>query len=208
MADRSTRFRLKRSNVLGKSPSLGDLKLGELAMNTADMKLYGGYTGGATGATEVRQIGWDKVSITGDTMTGTLFAPTISATTISATTYFGDGSNLTGIPDVYVTAATFTSGVLTLTRNDDVDVTANIPAALKMKSGTAIGTGFTGNPKIEVITFITPFVDNDYSVTITGEDSRSWTVDSKTASGFTINANANPAFVGEVYWQAIKTGEN
>lgn len=33
----------------------------------------------------------------------------ISATTMSATTYYGDGSNLTGVPDYYTTAATIVS---------------------------------------------------------------------------------------------------
>jgi hypothetical protein len=37
---------------------------------------------------------------------------------VSATTYYGDGSNLTGIPDYYVTGGTFGGNVLTLNRQN------------------------------------------------------------------------------------------
>jgi hypothetical protein len=70
MAIRNNTFILKRSNVVGKIPALSGLTLGELALNTADAKLYSLYTGGATGATEVRQIGWDRLSISGGTLYG------------------------------------------------------------------------------------------------------------------------------------------
>ena len=72
MATRNTDIRLKRSNVVGKIPTIGQLELGQVALNTADAKLYTEYTGGATGATEVREIGWNRVNTTGDTMTGDL----------------------------------------------------------------------------------------------------------------------------------------
>ena len=83
MATRKNTFLLKRSNQQGKVPSAGDLLLGELALNTADVILY------ASGTTtnSILPIGWDRIARTGDTMTGSLYAPSISATTISATTY-------------------------------------------------------------------------------------------------------------------------
>lgn len=122
MANRQNKFLLKRSNVVGKVPTAGDLLLGEMALNTADGILY---TSGTT-ANTILPIGWDRISRTGDTMTGTLFAPSVSATTISATTYYGDGSNLTGIPDIYVSGATFsTGGTLTINRNDAVDISVS-----------------------------------------------------------------------------------
>ena len=122
MADRKNKFLLKRSNVAGKVPSAGDLLLGEMALNTADVILY---TSGTT-ANSILPIGWDRIHRTGDTMTGTLFAPSLSATTMSATTYYGDGSNLTGIPDIYTTAATFNYNTLELVDNDGTLITAEI----------------------------------------------------------------------------------
>jgi hypothetical protein len=66
MAKRQNTFLIKRSNVPGKIPLLGDLQLGELALNTADVKLY---TSGTT-ENDIIQIGWDKINRTGDTVTG------------------------------------------------------------------------------------------------------------------------------------------
>jgi hypothetical protein len=70
MANRQNTLLLKRSNVIGKTPPLSGLTIGELALNTADAKLYSLYSSGTTGATEVRQIGWDRINRTGDTVTG------------------------------------------------------------------------------------------------------------------------------------------
>jgi len=111
MANRQNKFLIKRSNVAGKIPTTGDLALGEMALNTADVILY---TSGTT-ANTILPIGWDRIHRTGDTMTGTLFAPSVSATTISETTFYGDGSNLTGlnnrqILDVYQSGTTTTAG--------------------------------------------------------------------------------------------------
>jgi hypothetical protein len=85
MANRQNTFLLKRSSVPGKVPSPGDIKLGEIAINTADVILY------ASGTTQnqILPIGWDRIHRTGDTMTGTLYTPSLSATSISATTYYG-----------------------------------------------------------------------------------------------------------------------
>jgi len=173
MANRNNTFLIKRSNVPNKIPQLSGLTLGEIALNVSDAKLYTLYTGGLTGATEVRQIGWDRLStISGGTINGNVnIIGSLSATTylgvpdtfvtgvtfssntftilqnqgqsplsasietidlsnifsaitfdigttgsISATTFYGDGSNLTGIPNYYVTGGTFSGTTLTLNR--------------------------------------------------------------------------------------------
>ena len=179
MANRQNKFLIKRSNVAGKIPTAGDLLLGEMALNTADVILY---TSGTTADT-ILPIGWDRINRSGDTVEGDLIitgstqSGTISANTISATTYYGDASNLTNV-------------------------------GLKTKSGIENASGFTGNPKIKAIVFTTPFSSNNYSVTITGEDNRNWTVQSKSSTGFTIDSNTNPLFTGNVFWQAIEVGES
>lgn len=116
MANRSNTFLLKRSNVLGKIPVLSGLTLGELALNIADAKLYTLYTGGLTGATEVREIGWNRLSISGGTVTGNILVNG----SVSATTFYGNGQYLTGISssDNYVTGGTYSNGVLTLNRQN------------------------------------------------------------------------------------------
>ena len=70
MANRENTLLIKRSNVLEKIPLLSNLTLGELALNTADAKLYSLYTSGVTMPSEVRQIGWDRINRTGDTVFG------------------------------------------------------------------------------------------------------------------------------------------
>jgi hypothetical protein len=41
---------------------------------------------------------------------------------------------------------------------------------------------------------------NDYSVTITGQDARAWTVNSISTTGFTIESNSEQPLVGNVYY--------
>jgi hypothetical protein len=82
MANRDNRFLIKRSNVAGKVPTAGQLLLGEMALNTADVKLF------ASGTTDnsILPIGWDRISRTGDTVTGDyVFNGNITANTVTVT---------------------------------------------------------------------------------------------------------------------------
>jgi hypothetical protein len=78
---------------------------------------------------------------------------------------------------------------------------------IKIKSGEIVPGSFSGNPKKATVTFITAFATNNYGVNITGSDSRIWSVESKTITGFTVNSNANQAPTGNVFWQANLDGE-
>lgn len=62
----ANRIYIKRSNVAGKIPTSADLDLGEMGLNTADVKLYAS----GTTANSILPIGWDRVARTGDTLTG------------------------------------------------------------------------------------------------------------------------------------------
>lgn len=84
MAKRQNTFLIKRSNVPGKVPLTGDLKLGELALNTADVKLY---TSGTT-ENDIIQIGWDRLSRTGDSAVGNY--------NFSGDTFFNGDVNVVG----------------------------------------------------------------------------------------------------------------
>ena len=90
MANRKTTFLLRRSNVIDKIPDLSGLTVGELAINTADAKLYTIYTSGTTGATEVRQIGWDRLS--------TISGGTVSGNTIFTSGVTGNSFNISSLP--------------------------------------------------------------------------------------------------------------
>ena len=165
MAIRNNTFILKRSNVVNKIPVLSGLTLGELALNTADAKLYSLYTGGLTGATEVRQIGWDRLSISG----GTLYGNLDTLGSISATTFYGNGSNLNGINDYYVTGGTYSSGTLTLNR----------------QNGSVFVTGLTNTD-----TFVTGFTYSNNNLTINQNQGQlPLNVNISVMSGLTINGN-------------------
>jgi hypothetical protein len=131
MANRKNTFILKRSNVPGKVPSSGDLILGELAINTADVILYAS----GTTANSILPIGWDRVARTGDTMTGQLNVPTISATTYL------------GLPiDVRVTGGTYnpSTGIATFTNNTGGTFTVTGFNSSSASTASYI-TGFTYN---------------------------------------------------------------
>jgi hypothetical protein len=83
-------------------------------------------------------------------------------------------------------------------------------SSLKTKSGQETPVSFAGNPKKRTVTFSTPFAGANYSVSVIGQggDNRTWTIESKLAGSFTINANANQALGDNVLWVATKHGEN
>jgi len=70
------------------------------------------------------------------------------------------------------------------------------------KAGSGSAASFSGTPLTSSISFGTAFSNNNYAVTVTGEDARSWTLQSKTSASFTINSNSSVALTGPVYWIA------
>ncbi len=80
-------------------------------------------------------------------------------------------------------------------------------SGLKTKAGSVAAGSFAGNPRKSTITFAAAFADANYAVVITGEDSRTWTVESKVSGSFVINANSNVGLAGTTYWIATAYGE-
>ncbi len=111
--------------------------------------------------------------------------------------------NLTGQEIQVNLVTTTTDGAMSAEDKEKVD---NL---LTTKSGVVAGASFAGNPKKYTVTFTTAFADANYTVTFTADNTqRIWTVESQTAAGFTINANANAPIAGNVYWVCIKHGES
>ena len=79
-------------------------------------------------------------------------------------------------------------------------LTASYVDTLKAGSGSA--ASFGGSPLTASITFTTPFSNNLYAITVTGEDARSWTIQSKVSGSFVVNSNSSTALTGPVYWIA------
>lgn len=76
-----------------------------------------------------------------------------------------------------------------------------------LKSAVVAGASFSGNPKKFSVVFLTPYPDDQYAILLDGADSRSFTFESKTANGFTINTNAGTAISGDVVWFTSPLGE-
>jgi hypothetical protein len=152
MATRENTLLIKRSNIIGKIPPISGLTIGELALNTADAKLYTIFTSGTTGATEVRQIGWDRLSTTGGTINGDLIV-TGSGTfnSVSATTYQNLPSGPFGISNnnglyTYYTSLTLAMSAATSGQTIEVfaDVTETGVVTVTLKNGVNInGQGHT-----------------------------------------------------------------
>jgi hypothetical protein len=87
-------------------------------------------------------------------------------------------------------------------------ITGATGPSIKLKSGSILANSFSGTPLTSDITFSSAYADTDYSISIIGEDVRTWSVSSKTTSGFTINSNSSEALSGLTYWTTIEYGEN
>jgi hypothetical protein len=88
-----------------------------------------------------------------------------------------------------------------------INATGGSGGGLATKAGSVANTSFAGNPKKYTVTFAAAFTDANYAVAVTGEDARSWTVESKVAGSFIINANSNAGLSGATNWIAVKHGE-
>ena len=71
------------------------------------------------------------------------------------------------------------------------------------KSGSVASNQFTGTTKTYSVTFNNAFSNSNYSVTVTGGDARSWTVENLSQNGFTINSNSNTSLTNTTYWVAV-----
>lgn len=170
--------------------------------------------------------GSDRIlSITSDgRLTTTTTAATISlisASSISAASYFSGSTPLTNIISTIATtivtastisAITYSSGLtvgsLTLVNGTGGTIFTPINSSLKTKSHFAPFTAFTGVELLYPVTFFTPMPSALYSISILGEDVRSWSYSSRTASGFTIMSNSTTPLTANVQWVATMHGEN
>ena len=66
--------------------------------------------------------------------------------------------------------------------------------------GGISGSLFQGNPKTYEVILATPYPDISYTITVTGENARLWSILNKTTSGFMVSSNSNVPFTGYVYW--------
>ena len=78
---------------------------------------------------------------------------------------------------------------------------------LSTKAGRVANTSFTGSPENAIVTFSSAFSSTNYAITVTGEDTRIWTIENKSTTGFKINSNSTTSIIGTTYWIAVLYGE-
>jgi hypothetical protein len=173
----------------------------------------GGITFPAKGITSSYTVGVNDylVDVTGNTITVTL--PT--AVGINGKNYVIKNSG-NGVVTVATTSSQTIDGANTksLNNNDSIEVisdgsnwiiaagTGTVTSSTTAKSGIVSNTTWTGTPLNYQVIFASPFINTNYSVTVTGGDARVWTIESVTVNGFIINSNTNTGLLYPTYWIA------
>ena len=106
-----------------------------------------------------------------------------------------------------ITATSFTGSLQGTSSWANNASTSSYVNGMITKNNAVAGGSFAGNPKKATVTFSTAFPNTNYSIVVTGEEARSWTIESKLAGSFVINTNSNTVLSNNVYWQAISYGE-
>jgi len=156
----------------------------------------------STAGNDTRAVGWYQ------TVIGQYNQPLFDA----AAFIIGDGIDDSNRHNLFVA----TSGSVTISGSLNVvgtttgitnAATASYVNGMVSKNNVIANTSFAGTPLTASVSFSTAFPDTNYSVVITGEDARVWTVESKTSSGFVVNSNSSTALAGNTFWQAVSYGE-
>ena len=173
----------------------------------------GGITFPAKGITSSYTVGVNDylIDVTGNTITVTL--PT--AIGINGKNYVIKNSG-NGVVTVATTSEQTIDSLSSksLNNNDSIEVisdgsnwiiaagTGTVTSSTTTKSGVVSNSIFTGTPLNYQVIFTSPFINTNYSVTVTGGDARVWTIESVTVNGFIINSNTNTGLLYPTYWIA------
>ena len=76
----------------------------------------------------------------------------------------------------------------------------NVNSETNKKAGIVASGSFAGVPRKATVTFNTAMPDNNYAISIMGEDSRNFSIESKVAGSFVINSNSAVAMTGNTFW--------
>lgn len=184
-------IKLKSSSVSNKVPLVGELVLGEICINTFDGKQYFKRNNGTDSI--IRVLDSQDIDIDSSfTANSDVILPSQKAVK-------------TAIDNKQNTLVN-TANIKSINGNSILGA-GNLVVSLSQKAGVVLPGSFSGNPKKTTVTFASAFADANYSVSIIGIDSRSWSIESVSAGSFIINARANGALTGKVYWTATKHGE-
>jgi hypothetical protein len=143
-----------------------------------------------------------RTAQTASYVTGSIFTstnPALSASYALTSSFATTSSYTTG--SIFTTTNPALSASYALTAS--FATTASYVPSIRASSASAAGFSLIGGDYGIVITLSPQFPNDNYAITVTGEDPRSWTVESKTNTQFTIQSNSSVALTGPVYWIAI-----
>lgn len=149
----------------------------------------------------LRYVSPNDYSITGSTLNFVQAPASESLVVIDAFLTVSSGSIGTFSGSFLGNATTATSASYATTSSFASNV-------LKTKAGSLANTSFGGTPYTASVTFSSAFSNTNYSIAVTGEDARIFTIESKTAAGFVVNTNSNTVLTGTTYWTCTAFGEN
>ena len=110
----------------------------------------------------------------------------------------------------YVTGSVFTSTNPALSASFALTSSFALTASFtsNLRAGSSSVANFVsaggGDYISNQISLLPAFPNNNYAITVTGEDARSWTIQTKTNSSFVINTNSTTVLSGPVYWIAMQ----
>jgi hypothetical protein len=202
----AAQIKVKRSNLVGKAPVVGDLELGELAINTFDGKLFLKKDNGTASIVEVGASASNVSALKKQEFTATAAQTTFTITdgyTIGNVQVFANGIALAAAD---FTATNGTTVVLTQARvaGDNIIVTA----------GGAVQAGGGGGTTTNALTFSTGLALNS-GTTFNGSAARTVTLATSGASAGTYGNNYSsgsylylPQFTVDTYGRITSVTSN
>jgi len=127
------------------------------------------------------------------------------ATTITGITSI-TSTSFTGSLSGSATTASYVNGNIHNSSNPATSASYAATASYvpTIKAGAVAASSFSSpglDPYLADVILNPPFANNNYAVTVTGEDARSWTIQSKSSTQFTIQTNSTvPLTVDKVVW--------
>jgi hypothetical protein len=124
--------------------------------------------------------------------------------------------NITGYPlvstHIRLARVVARNGIITRIILERAFFSAGSSDPRELRAGILIPGNFSGNPKKAIVTFPTPYITTNYSITALAETdgSKSFGIatESKTINGFTVNLHSNNlAGLVNVGWKTALTGE-
>lgn len=119
---------------------------------------------------------------------------------IAISGFTANASNRVYVPSIKVNDLTGTTASIAQVSTDGVLQRAGFSIDSFKSSGVTF-SAFTGSPLKYTVVFPTFYANDNFTVAITSNDVRTWSVDNLTLSGFTINSNSNTAMTGRTMWQ-------